>query len=103
MENEEDKKTANSGKQTYTFNLDNVPEPFRALVKEQIAANEAAKAGKDTPGATKLTLEKQLQFTLQGGAAMGVFPLLKLLLKAAQAVPPPAQGPAGPAVTTAQA
>jgi len=75
--NEENKKIVINGNQYY--NLEDVPEPFRDMIKAKL---ETAKTGEQTPGESKITIQKDFQF--QGGP--GLSALLKFLVKVA---PPP--------------
>jgi len=77
MENEEKKPVIIS--RDDHFKLEDVPEPLRALFKARM---DAARSGKETSEASKLTFEKDLQFNFQGGP--GLFSFMKLLVKASQ-------------------
>ena len=72
MEHEENNKIEINGRRYY--NLEEVPEQFRDMVKAKM---EAAKTGGQTPGGSKITIEKDFQ--IQGGP--GLPALLKFLVK----------------------
>lgn len=67
---------------------EDVPEQFREMVKEKL---EAVKAGKGTPGVSKITVHKDFQFKFQGGS--GLETIVNLLLKASQPPGPRAKPP----------
>ncbi len=67
---------------------EDVPEQYREMVKAKL---EAVKAGKETPGASKITAHKDFQFKFQGGS--GLETIFNLLLKASQPPGPRARPP----------
>jgi len=94
MENDE-KKPVISG-ENGEFDLADVPEPLREMFRARM---EAKKARNDTPGSSKITIHKDLQFNLQGGS--GLAAVLNLLIKVSQ--PPKPRAPAAPSQPAAAA
>jgi len=87
MENKDDKKIVIGAKQYY--NLEEVPEPFREMVKAKM---EAANSGEETSNSSKITIQKDFQFPFQGGD--GLMELLKLLITGVPPAKPRATIPA---------
>ncbi len=77
MENGEKKPVIFSANEN--FDVENVPEELRELVKARM---EAARTGQPVPDADKIKLKRDLEVQFQGGSGLGM--LFKILLKASQ-------------------
>lgn len=119
MENDENNKIEINGKRYY--NLEDVPEPFRAMIQERIDAARAAGPDKPAEGASKMVMHKEFKFQVGHGSSgmtrtsdgrnpeqpdhnpelqelggSGLTALLKFLIKLA---PPPPANPRAPKPT----
>lgn len=79
MENEEKKTVFLNEEQLKS--LDEVPEPFRALLKAKM---EAVRSGRETPESSKITIQKDFQFDPKAGAGPLLAEFVKLVLKVSQ-------------------
>jgi len=90
MDNEEKKKIIVNGRHYY--NLEEVPEEFRALVQERLDAAKTVGPEKPADGSSRIVVHKDFKF--QGGPGLSAF--IKFLVKLA---PPPPTTPRAPRPT----